>query len=134
MVSTILFRRRITSKIIRKIGILVFIEIIFIISSFAILAYFESQGTFLGNSINIAGKNRFLTANVLLQTEKYRTGSSNILEMNRAIDELESNILVLKGGGKISDLELKPLPPQFLKYWGTINENWHEYKTYIIEK
>ncbi len=48
--------RRLPSKIITKIGILVVIEIIIILSSFVILAYFESQGTFLGNSINIAGK------------------------------------------------------------------------------
>ena len=52
----------IRSKIGLKIGILVAIQIVFIISSFSILSYYESQGTYLGNSINIAGKNRFLTS------------------------------------------------------------------------
>jgi hypothetical protein len=41
-------------------GILALIQIIFIISIFAILIYFQSQQTLLGNTINIAGKGRFL--------------------------------------------------------------------------
>jgi len=126
--------RRLTSKIITKIVILVVIEIIIILSSFGILAYFESQGTFLGNSINIAGKNRFLTANVQLATEEYQSGSSNLLELNKAIDTLESNILALKDGGSYLGLELRPLPFQFLSYWEVINQHWHDYKTSIIEK
>jgi hypothetical protein len=63
-----------TSKVIYKIGVLAAIIIVFIISSFAILTYFQSQRTFLGNSINIAGKNRFLTMNVLFQTSEYLNG------------------------------------------------------------
>ena len=80
--------RRLRSKIITKIGILVVIEIIIILSSFVILAYFESQGTYLGNSINIAGKNRFLTANVQLATVEYQSGSSNLGDLSKAIDTL----------------------------------------------
>ena len=63
--------RFIRSKIGLKIGILVVIQIIFIITSFSILSYFESQGTYLGNSINIAGKNRFLTSNLMLHLSEY---------------------------------------------------------------
>jgi hypothetical protein len=59
-----------TSKVVYKIGVLAAIIIVFIISSFAVLAYFQSQQTLLGNSINIAGKNRFLTMNVLFQTSE----------------------------------------------------------------
>ena len=126
--------RRLPSKIITKIGILVVIEIIIILSSFVILAYFESQGTFLGNSINIAGKNRFLTANVQLATVEYQSESSNLGDLNKAIDTLESNIRALKTGGSYLGLELMPLPPQFLNYVNLINQNWHDYKTSIVEK
>ena len=42
------------SKIGSKIVIFVCIQIIFIISSFIILSYYQSQMTYLGNSINIA--------------------------------------------------------------------------------
>ena len=128
--------RRINSKISLKIGILVVIEIISIISSFGILAYFQSQGTFLGNSINIAGKNRFLTSNLLLQTIERLTGSpNNVPLLNAAMNKLESNISLLKQGGKIiSDIEIKPLPSQFLDQWKIIDEKWHVYKEFIIDK
>ena len=113
------------------------IKIISIISSFGILAYFQSQGTFLGNSINIAGKNRFLTSNLLLQTIERLTGSSNnnIPLLNDAMDKLESNILLLKEGGKTaSDIQIKPLPSRFLDQWKIIDEKWHLYKEFIIDK
>jgi len=125
---------RFSSKIITKIGILVVIEIIIILSSFVIVVYFESQGTLLGNSINIAGKNRFLTANVQLATEEYQSGSSSPLDLQKAIETLESNILALKQGGSHLGLELRPLPLQFLTYWETINQNWNDYKSSIVEK
>jgi hypothetical protein len=67
---------RINSKILSKITLLVLIEILLIVGSFGILAYFQSEQSSLGNSINIAGKNRYLTANLLLQTEKYFSSCS----------------------------------------------------------
>ena len=131
--NTTIFRR-LPSKIITKIGILVVIEIIIILSSFVILAYFESQGTYLGNSINIAGKNRFLTANVQLATVEYQSGSSNLGDLSKAIDTLDSNIRALKDGGLYLGLELRPLPPQFLNHWDVINQNSDDYKKSIVEK
>ena len=134
--SNLILSRRINSRISLKIGILVVIEIISIISSFGILAYFQSQGTFLGNSINIAGKNRFLTSNLLLQTIERLTGSpNNVPLLNAGMNKLESNISLLKQGGKIiSDIEIKPLPSQFLDQWKIIDEKWHVYKEFIIDK
>src|SRR5918996_2207119 len=127
--------RLIRSKIGLKIAILVVIQIIFIITSFSILSYYESQGTYLGNSINIAGKNRFLTSNLMLQTSEYFFESSNsdndISKINSAIDQLESNILALREGGKVSDVDLKPLPSEFLDHWNTIYQKWVSLKTTI---
>jgi hypothetical protein len=79
--------KRINSKILLKITLVIIIEIILIIGSFGVLAYFQSQQSFLGNSINIAGKNRYLTANLLLQTEKYLAGSSDALQIKAATDK-----------------------------------------------
>jgi signal transduction histidine kinase len=106
----------------------------FIFSNFGILAYFLSQGSSLGNSINIAGKNRYLTASLLLQTEKYFDSPSNITQVRAAMDRLESNILDLKQGGKISDIELKPLLPDFLDEWDMVNKKWQSFKTFITDK
>ena len=79
---------RINSKILLKITFLVIIEIILIVGSFGVLAYFQSQQSSLGNTINIAGKNRYLTASLLLQTEKYLDGTLDASQLKAAMDTL----------------------------------------------
>lgn len=127
---------KIRSKIVVKIGILIAIETMFIISSFGILAYFQSEGSSLGNSINIAGKNRYLTGNVLFEAEKYLESSlpKDLSRLRVAVDNLESNISVLKKGGKISGVELEPLSSEFSSLWNIINKQWQSYKMFINEK
>ena len=126
---------RIRSKILLKIGVLIAIETMFIISSFGVLAYFQSEGSSLGNSINIAGKNRYLTATALYEAEKYLDSQSptDLSKLNLAIDNLESNILVLKQGGKTSGIEVKPLSPEFSGLWNIINEKGQSFKRFINE-
>jgi signal transduction histidine kinase len=111
--------------------ILIIIEAILIVGSFGVLAYFQSQQSSLGNSINIAGKNRFLTAGVLLQTEKSLYGlSSDISQLTSAMNSLQSNIITLKQGGMISGVDLKPLPSNFMDLWNTVDDRWNGYKTF----
>ena len=118
------------SKIGRKIVILVFIQIFFIIISLIIVSYYQSQMTYLGNSINMAGKNRFLSSNLMYDTAEFFLGnSSDISNFNSGIKELETNILTLKQGGKISDIELKPLPDEFSNDWDNIYQKWILLKT-----
>src|SRR5919206_1233000 len=124
--------RLIRSKIGLKIGVLVVIQIIFIVTSFSILSYYESQGTYLGNSINIAGRNRFLTSNLMLHMSEYfmESNSSDVSKVNHvskinsAVQQLESNILALRQGGKVSDVDLKPLPSEFFDDWNIIYQKW----------
>jgi signal transduction histidine kinase len=132
-----------TSRIIYKIGIMAAIIIAFSISSFATLAYFQSEQTLLGNSINIAGKNRFLTMNLLYQTSEYlneissfsssSSSAKSVSRVNDAINNLNSNIMVLRQGGIISGIELKPLPSKFLDSWKRIDRDWNRYKSFIID-
>jgi signal transduction histidine kinase len=111
--------------------ILIIIEATLIVGSFGVLAYFQSQQSSLGNSINIAGKNRFLTASVLLQTEKSLYGlSSDISQLTSAMNSLQSNIITLKQGGMISGVDLKPLPSNFMDLWNTVDDRWNGYKTF----
>jgi hypothetical protein len=138
--------KSLNSKVIYKIWFLVAIIIIFIVSRVAILAYFQSQQTLLGNSINIAGKNRFLTANLLYQISQYLIGvvlsssSSSfrshdyISNINDAINKLDTNILVLREGGKADGIDLKPLSSEFLGSWKIINNDWISYKTFITDR
>src|SRR5215467_10824190 len=134
------------SKIIYKIALLVVIIIAFIICSFMILAYFQSQQTLLGNSINIAGKTRFLTMNVLFQTSEYlneilssfsyhstpvSSSTSYTMRLNEAMNNLNANLLALRYGGKTSNVELEPLPSKYLDSWRMINNNWNRLMTFI---
>ena len=125
--------RNLNSKIILKISIFIIIVIILIIGSFGILVYFQSQGSSIGNSINIAGKNRYLTANLLLQTEKYLDGSSNVSQLEDAMYKLQTNIMTLKQGGTISGINLRSLPSDFLDLSRPIDEDWSIFKTYITD-
>ena len=123
------------SRIGKRIGILVFIQIFFIVTSLVILSYYQSQMTYLGNSINIAGKNRFLTSNLMLSTVEYfMQNSSGISKVDTAIDQLESNILTLKQGGKVSDIDLKPLPSEFVDDWDQMYQKWIGLKTILTNK
>jgi signal transduction histidine kinase len=124
---------RINSKILLKITLLVIIEIILIVGSFGVLAYFQSQQSSLGNSINIAGKDRYLTSNLLLQTEKYLDGTSDASQLKAAMNSLQSNIITLKQGGTISGVELKSVPSGFFNLWKNVNRNWNLYKTSVTQ-
>ncbi len=126
-----------------KIGILSLIQIFFIIIIFGILTYVQSQQILLGNTINIAGKNRFLTLNILYEISEYitksTTGATNynrndISQIKAAEGQLENNIITLKEGGKTSGIELEPLSPEFTNTWNTIYEKWTELKTKLADR
>lgn len=132
--------KRFTSKIMVKVGILSIIQIVFIIIIFGTLVYFQSQQTYLGNSINIAGKNRFLSSDMLYKTSIYMTQpNSNYTNIDKsqiktAEQQLESNIMTLRDGGKISGIELKPLPSEFTIDWNVIQTKWATIKTAIRDQ
>ncbi len=122
------------SKIGSKIVIFVFILIILVITNFVISSYYQSQMAYLGNSINIAGKNRFLTSNLMFYISEYlfEGNTKNSSKINSAINQLESNILALRQGGNIiARIDLKPLPGEFLDDWNKIYQKWGSLKTIL---
>ena len=121
------------STIRARIAILIFIQIVFIIISFIILSYYQSQVIYLENSINIADKNRFLTANLMLKISEYiLEGSNDVSKINSAINQLESNILTLGHNGKVSDISLALGSPDFLEDWNIIYQKWVSLKSILI--
>jgi signal transduction histidine kinase len=66
--------------------------------------------------------------------EFFLGNSSDISNINSGIKELETNILTLKQGGKISDIELKPLPDEFSNDWDNIYQKWILLKTTLTNK
>ena len=90
--------------------------------------------TYLGNSINIAGKNRFLTSNLMFDISKYlfEDSTKDESKINSAINQLESNILVLREGGKAASIDLMPLQVEFLNDWNNVYQKWISLKTIIV--
>ena len=103
-----------------RITIIIAIQISLIAGSFALLAYFESKNALLGNSINIAGKNRFLTSNVLLETQYYLAGESQYGDVQDALAKLKNNILALRDGGNVGGIQLDPIQSGFNQDWDLV--------------
>src|SRR5215208_5854812 len=129
------------NKIILKLGILIAIEVLLVVSSFGISTYIESQSTAIGNTINIAGKNRYLTANFLLEFEKVNDGSAQIDSLRNASDALNENISFLRSGGDVTpssspssldNIFLTPLSAKYLDKWYEINENRIALDKYVV--
>ena len=122
-----------------KITIFLFILLFLVIINFVIVSYYQSQMAYLGNSINIAGKNRFLTSNLLLHASEYlnpEVNTKSSSEIKSAINQLESNIQALRQGGKMvaGVIDLKPLPKEFLEDWNIIYQKWISLKTNLTNK
>jgi signal transduction histidine kinase len=122
-------------KIIFRLAILIAIEILLVSSSFGISTYMESQSTATGNTINIAGKNRYLTSNFLLQLEKVNHGTAQIEDLRNASDALNTNILFLRSGGSITsasgDILLTPLSAKYFDKWNEISEKGSTLNQYV---
>ncbi|MGN6349680.1 MAG: HAMP domain-containing sensor histidine kinase [Candidatus Nitrosocosmicus sp.] len=138
-----------------KIGILSITQILFIVIIFGILIYLQSQQTLLGNTINIAGKNRYLTTNIIYQISEYlgqsntqsTTTTTTITDENKRINyndniskikvaeqQIDSNIIALKNGGNISDIQLQPIPSEFMNTWNVIYQKWQNLKSALDEQ
>jgi signal transduction histidine kinase len=122
-------------KIIFRLAVLVAIEVLLVVSIFGISTYIESQSTAVGNTINIAGKNRYLTSNFLLELEKVNHGAAHIENLRNATDALNANILFLRSGGHISspsgDIFLMPLSAKYLDKWYEIREKGSTLNQYV---
>ena len=110
-----------------KITIIVLCQIALIVGSFLSVAVWESQFSLFGNSVNIAGKNRFLTSQFL--HESYAHVDLFNSHSDDQLTELEQNILFLKNGGIQENIKLNPLDSQFNSDWELVYEQLNQVKT-----
>ena len=61
-----------------------------------------------------------------------RIGTKDVSKINSAINQLESNILTLREGGKAASIDLKPLSVEFLNDWNNVYQKWISLKTIIV--
>ena len=68
------------------------------------------------------------------QVSSLASSTSNAAKLNHAINNLNTNLLVLRDGGKTSNIELKPLSSKFLDSWRIINNDWDRFKIFITSE
>jgi len=109
----------------QKIILIIGLQIILIVSSFLILVNLESQRLQIGQSINYAGLNRFLTVNTHLEVHESII-EHDIIANHESLEKLKNNLLLIKEGGIIDGNTLSPLPLE-------LEDDWKKtYNDYII--
>ena len=106
-----------------KIVLIVGCQIGIIVASFLILVYIENEWLILGNSIDQAGLNRYLTASSILEAHNDVFSYTNVLEEN-SIDKLRKNLEDLRYGVHNEEMKLRPLPIELVDYWNKVHDNF----------
>ncbi|MFB5608183.1 MAG: PAS domain-containing sensor histidine kinase [Candidatus Nitrosomaritimum yanchengensis] len=116
-----------------KITSIITFQILLIIASFLTIAVLESQTSLMGNTINVAGKNRLLASQFMgeVKSEYYvKQPDSN---PEKKLKELEENIQFLKQGGMQDGIEIKGITDKRLDDWILVNEKFLALKTKYLE-
>ena len=122
------------SKNNRKIFIIIGIQISILLSSFLIIEMYQWDNKLLGESIDYAGKNRYLTDRVLLESMDYIGGFGQTQSPYSGLSSLENNIEVLKTGGTVdNNIKLDPLPANLIQDWQSVHDRFIIYKNSVQE-
>jgi signal transduction histidine kinase len=116
-----------------QVSIIIIFQIALIMGSFLTLAIFESQTALLGNSINVAGKNRFLASQFVDEVKDYAYVKNPEAKPEEKLIALEENIFLLKKGGMLNENEIPKLDIKFEQDWLIIQENFLGLKTEYLD-
>jgi len=116
-----------------KIGLIVVFQISLIVSSFLALYFIEVQKVHLGNTINVAGLNRYLTSKTISDAYKNEINQNESYQY-KSLDELENNIKILKKGGKMNGSITQKLPVALEAQLKNVESNYMEFKQIVLDK
>ncbi|MCA9826810.1 MAG: HAMP domain-containing histidine kinase [Nitrosopumilus sp.] len=108
----------------QQITLIVSLELFLIASSFLFTAYLESEWIELGQSINSAGLNRFLTSEIRLSVQDSIIKGS--FEKPLLLEKLKDNLFLIKDGGMIKNTSVKSLPVELHEDWKRV------YNQYVL--
>jgi hypothetical protein len=122
-----------------KIGVIIAIQIGIIVSSFLVLSIYQSQSTYLGNTINTSGKNRYLAELLYERTIDYLQ-SHNQTPPTDIVSNIDTNIDSLSHGGVLPSQVLYPIqstdnsivmavPSVFSNDFKQVQDKWVAYET-----
>jgi len=114
----------------QQITLIVLLELFLIASSFLFTVYLESEWIELGQSINRAGLNRFLTSETRLSVQDLIINST--LEKPSSLEKLKDNLFLIKDGGIIENTSVKPLPSELNKDWEKVYDEYLIFEKNIL--
>lgn len=129
-----------------KIGSLIAIQILIIITSFIVISQFTIQSENLGNTINLSGSNRFLGELLFVNTEHHPIENDLYVAPHEIISNIDTNLYLLEHGGNPSEImeenkiiisaqkNIMPLPSSLTLEFNELKLAWQEYKNSILEQ
>lgn len=126
----------------KKIAGIIACQILLIVASYLTLVFFENQSTYLGNTINISGKNRFLGELLYQETINYVLANEQIPPVG-IINNIDNNIKSLTYGGVIlentpstpqNEITVMAVPSMFSGDLEKLSDNWGLYETVITSE
>ena len=97
----------------KKIVLLMIIQIVFLGSTVGFIIHEESTQDFIGEHVNLVGKNRYLSELVIHKITESAIDPNHHVEFTEALNQSLENISLLKNGGIINNKEIPPLPEKY---------------------
>lgn len=126
----------------RKIVGIIVCQVLLIVTSYLVLVFFENQSTYLGNTINISGKNRFLGELLYQKTINYILTNNQNPPLD-LVQNIDNNIKTLSHGGTISEqgsampqqvITLMAVPSKFSADLDNLSNRWSLYEASVISE
>lgn len=93
--------------------------------------YIESEWLSIGNSIDYAGLNRYLTISVVL--EHHDLNYDKELQTPPSLEKLKENIFLIKDGGTTNGNLIQKLPLELEDDWTKVHDDYLVFETSILE-
>ncbi len=97
----------------KKIILLMLIQIIVLSSSVAIIIHEESKQDFIGEHVNLVGQNRYLSELVIHKITESAIDPNHHVEFTAALNQSLENISLLKNGWIVNNKEIPPLAEKY---------------------
>ena len=129
-----------------KIGSLIAMQVLIIITSFIVISQFTIQSENLGNTINLSGSNRFL-GELLLHTTENHVNEVSEYDPTDIVNTIDANIYLLKNGGEqlekfsvngknsidFANSKIMPIPSSVASEFDKLELCWQEYKSEFLK-
>ena len=104
--------------------LLMAVQVIFVTSTVGFIIHEESKVNFIGEHVNLVGKNRYLSELVIHKITETAIDPNHYQEFQDAFMQSKENISLLKNGGVINNEKIPPLPEKYQNDLDTLLSNF----------